>query len=57
MKQYLPRLIERDSKRVIAEYECVALAEDVFDRFMAACDAATAPNQKLREARKLVHKG
>jgi hypothetical protein len=27
------------------------IKDDVFDRFMSACEAADAPNQKLREAR------
>lgn len=56
LTEYLSRLIERDAKRVILEHESITLADDVFDRFMAACDAAAAPNQKLREARKFAGK-
>lgn len=45
------REIERDAKRVIKEHEAIVLKNDVFDRFMIACEAADAPNKKLREAR------
>ena len=51
LTEYVVRLIEKDSQRVIKEYESVTLKDDVFDRFILACDAAQAPNQKLREAR------
>lgn len=51
LTEYVVRLIERDAKRVIEEHEAVILKGDVFDRFMMACEAADAPNKKLREAR------
>ncbi len=53
LTEYVVRLIVKDSQRVIKEYTSITLKDDVFDRFIRACDAAQAPNQKLREAREL----
>lgn len=50
LTEYVVRLIEKDSERVIREHESITLKDDVFDRFMSACEAADAPNQKLRDA-------
>ena len=53
LTEYVVRLIEKDSQRVIKEHESITLKDDVFDRFIRACDAAQAPYQKLRAAREL----
>ena len=53
LTEYVVRLIEKDSQRVIKEHESITLGDDLFDRFIQACEAAQAPNQKLREARDL----
>ena len=53
LTEYVVRLIEKDSQRVIKEHEAITLEDDVFDRFIQACEAVQAPNQKLREARDL----
>ncbi len=50
LTEYVVRLIEKDAERVIREHESIALKDDVFDRFMSACEAAEAPNQKLHDA-------
>ncbi len=50
LTEYVVRLIEKDAERVIREHESITLKNDVFDRFMRACEAAEAPNQKLRDA-------
>jgi uncharacterized protein (DUF1778 family) len=50
LTEYVVRLIEKDAQRVIREHESILVKADVFDRFMAACEAADAPNKKLREA-------
>lgn len=50
LTEYVVRLIERDAEQVIREHEAITLKDDVFDRFIAACEAADAPNQKLRDA-------
>jgi uncharacterized protein (DUF1778 family) len=51
LTEYVVRLIERDSKRIIKQHESITLKDDVFDRFISACEAADAPNQALRKAR------
>ena len=53
LTEYIVQLIEKDAQRVIKEHGAIVLQEDVFDRFIRACDAADAPNQKLRDARAL----
>ena len=50
LTEYVVRLIEQDAQRVIKEHESITVEGDVFDRFMSACDAADAPNDKLRAA-------
>lgn len=51
LTEYVVRLIEQDAEQVIREHESITLKDDVFDRFIAACDAAQAPNKKLCEAK------
>jgi|TARA_R110001583_G_C5553909_1_gene400588 uncharacterized protein (DUF1778 family) len=51
LTEYIVRLIERDAEQVIREHEAITVKDDVFDRFMAACEAADAPNKKLLDAR------
>ncbi len=50
LTEYVVRLIEKDAESVIRQHESITIKDDVFDRFIAACDAADAPNKKLREA-------
>jgi uncharacterized protein (DUF1778 family) len=51
LTDYIVQLIEKDAQRVIKAHGKIVLKEDVFDRFIQACDAANAPNKKLREAK------
>lgn len=53
LTEYVVRLIEKDSQRVIKEHESITVENDVFDRFILACNTAKGPNQKLLEAKKL----
>lgn len=53
LTEYVVRLIEKDSQRIIKEHESIMVENDVFDRFILACNTAKAPNQKLREAKNL----
>lgn len=50
LTEYVVRLIEQDSQKVIKEHESVVLKDDVFDRFIAACNASDEPDDKLRKA-------
>jgi hypothetical protein len=36
--------------------ELITVKDDVFDRFIRACDAAKVPNKKLREAKKMAQR-
>ena len=51
LTDYIVQLIERDAQRVIKAHGMIVLKDNVFDRFIQACDAANAPNKKLREAK------
>ncbi len=55
LTEYIVRLIEQDARRVIQAHESLVVEDDVFDRFMRACEAAEAPNKKLREAKDFAH--
>lgn len=52
LTEYVVRLIEKDAQRIIKEHEVVTVEDDVFDRFIRACDAVGQPNNKLLAARK-----
>jgi uncharacterized protein (DUF1778 family) len=42
--------MDEDASRVIAQHESITISDDVFDRFMHACENAKQPNKALREA-------
>lgn len=50
LTEYVVRLIEQDAKQVVKEHESMTLTDNVFDRFIAACDRADRPNKKLQDA-------
>ena len=52
LTEYVSRLIREDAEKVIKSHQSLTLENDVFDRFMDACEAADEPNQKLRDALK-----
>jgi len=47
LTEYVVKLMEKDSSRVISEYSGVVVEDDVFDRFMQACEQAGKPNSAL----------
>ena len=49
LKEYVVRLMEEDANKVIAEHESITVQDDVFDRFMDACENAKRPSQALRD--------
>ncbi|OED41208.1 hypothetical protein ACH42_14605 [Endozoicomonas sp. (ex Bugula neritina AB1)] len=53
LTEYVVHLMDEDASRVIAEHESMIVENDVFDRFMSACDQAAEPNKKLKDALKL----
>ncbi|MED5524575.1 MAG: DUF1778 domain-containing protein [Pseudomonadota bacterium] len=50
LTDYVVKLMDENASEVIAQYESMTVDNTVFDRFMAACDKADAPNKALREA-------
>lgn len=50
LTEYVVRLMEEDANKVIAEHESITVQDDVFDRFMDACEKAKQPSQTLRDA-------
>lgn len=51
LTEYVVRLIEEDSEQVIKQYASIRVEDDVFDRFITACESLDQPNQKLRDAK------
>ena len=50
LSEYVSSVIERDAEKVIQEHERITLKDDIFDRFIAACDSAKSANDKLASA-------
>ncbi len=50
LTEYVVRLMDSDATQVIAEHESITVDDNVFDRFMSACEKAQQPNDALREA-------
>lgn len=50
LTEYVVRLMEQDAAQVIAEHESIIVKDDVFDRFMTACEQVQKPNAALLEA-------
>ena len=50
LSEYVIRLMDQDSLQVIAAHEAIQVEDDIFDRFMAACEKVQAPNNALQQA-------
>lgn len=50
LTEYVVRLMDDNASRVIAEYSGITVEDDVFDRFMKACEEARKPNSALQVA-------
>ena len=48
--EYVIRIIDENSTRVIAEHESMTVKDDIFDLFMDACVKARKPNKALSDA-------
>jgi len=53
LTEYVVKLMDEHSEQVIAEHAEMTLKNDVFDRFMSACENAQPPNKALRDAKAL----
>ena len=47
---YVVRLIDNNATQVIAQHESITVENDIFDRFMSACEEARNPNKALLNA-------
>ena len=58
LTDYLTNLVRNDAPGRLKKHEEVALSNERFDRFIAACEAVAEPSQKLKAAaRKLDEEG
>lgn len=50
LTEYIVQLVDEDATRVIAQHESISVNDNVFDRFMLACENAPRPNKALLNA-------
>ncbi len=50
LKEYVVQLMDENATQVIAEHESIVVENDIFDRFMVACEETVRPNQALVDA-------
>lgn len=50
LTEYVVKLMENDATQVIAEHESMTVKNDIFDRFMSACEKVDKPNEALLKA-------
>ena len=50
LTEYVVRLMDDDATKVIARHESITVENDIFDRFMSACEKAGKPNKALLDA-------
>jgi uncharacterized protein (DUF1778 family) len=47
---YVLSIMEKEANKVISRYERAIIKDDIFDRFMDACERARKPNKALLDA-------
>jgi len=50
LTEYIVNLIEEDATQVIKQYESITVENDIFDRFIHACEEVRSPNKALIDA-------
>lgn len=50
LTEYIVRLIDENSTKVIQQYESMTVENDIFDNFIKICEDLHAPNKKLVDA-------
>jgi len=53
LTEYVVRLMDENATQVISEHESMVIEDDIFDRFMIACEKTERPNQALLDAANL----
>lgn len=57
LTEYVVRLMDEDSTKVVSEHESITVEANLFDKFMAACDEAKAPSKALLGAAAFTQNG
>ncbi len=50
LTEYVVKLIDDNATQVITQHEKITVENDIFDRFMKACEEALPPNKALLSA-------
>ena len=50
LTEYIVKLVDDDATRIIAEHETITVENNIFDRFMSACNKTRKPNKALLDA-------
>ena len=50
LTEYIVRLIDENSTKVIQQYESMTVENNIFDNFIQICEELHAPNKKLVDA-------
>jgi uncharacterized protein (DUF1778 family) len=50
LKEYVVQLMDENATQVIAEHESIVVENNIYDRFMTACEEVVKPNQALVDA-------
>jgi len=56
LTEYIVRLIDENSTKVIQQHESMTVSNDMFDNFIQICENLHAPNKKLVDAAALTKK-
>jgi uncharacterized protein (DUF1778 family) len=56
LTEYVVRLMDENATQVISEHESMVVEDDIFDRFLNACETSSKPNQALLDAAHLTKK-
>ncbi len=56
LTEYIVDLIDKDATDVIEKYENITIENDIFDKFILACEKTDTPNQALLDAVKFSEK-
>jgi len=50
LTEYIVKLIDENSTKVIQQYESITIENDIFDNFMQICEEQHTPNKNLTDA-------
>ena len=56
LTEYIVRLVDENSTKVIQQHESMTVKNDIFDNFIKICEEVHTPNKKLSDAAALAKK-